>query len=750
VEFVFQWGTAANALTNTTFATPPSGTGTAVIDVSATLSGLAPHTKYFYRVAAAGDHGLGLGTVQSFTTVNRPPVGMNDTFVALPGAPITMNVLLNDSDPDADVVSIKSFTQPPSAAGRISKVGQNLVFTPGSGFATFVGPVAFTYVLQDSLGLVAAAAVSASITQDTMSINPATNAAVLAVATSYTVSVDTGEANTPWRAVETSPFVTLSAPSGSGDGAIQVNVTANLSKNPRTATVLIGGQLHTMTQAGVVAPVLTAPVTVPPAIVSGTFTMPIHTYLPAPKYSAKGLPSGLSVVVNPSTGEASVQGIPNKAGIYPVTIRASNAASNTGNAAASTIAFQIDVQALPTHMVGQHVALVQDNPNFNENRGAVIQFDVLNTGSISGSVRLGLATTAPETAAFKARLLAVPSTPGDPTPPATAQITINRKAPLNPLLLSMTFGTATTLQEDRISGTIEVATEAGSSTAAVGWRNKWSATVPATVQQVSGKPVREIFNTYIEVPGGETGADALPQGDGLVTFTVEPNGTVAWTAAMPDGITLTGKVPLSPSNDFFVWNPMYKRGVLDYVGRMVGTLAITRPEDTVAGTLTWSKAIQMAPGVAPTYNYLDGFNTTRVITGARHQVPTGTVFALLNQVGNAQLNFLYGGSAAAAQATQLSQNFTINPNNTTTFTAATNPAQVKLSINKTLGTFTGSFSLVDNVVRRSNIAIRGVLINAHLGTGFGRGFFVLPQLPTSGTSTAQTPRLSGQLQLLPD
>ncbi len=754
VDIVIQWGLAANALTNTTVAAPATATGTTVVNVSAALTGLSPHTKYFYRVVAAGDHGLGLGTVQNFSTINRIPTGSDDAFFALPGAPMTMNVLGNDSDPDMDALSVKSFTQPAAGVGRVARSGSNLVFTPGTGFASLAGPATFTYVLQDSLGATASAPVTVTITRDTISITPPTNTGLLAAATSYTVSVDTGAASTPWRAVKTAPYVTLSASSGNGDAMIQVNVAANTTKNPRTTTIVIGGETHVLTQAGVVAPVVSTPGMIPPAVVSGSFNLPFHTYLPPATYTANRLPPGVKVVVNPATGEASLQGIPDRAGDYNVTIKATNAASTPGNAAASTISFTIPVRPLPAHMIGNHVAKVPSgNSAFNAGRGALIQFDVTSTGAVSGNIRLGAATTAPETLPFKSRLIVTPVYDPNPIPPATLPITVPRKSPLAPLVINVTLQTAASTGENLISGDVGVQGDMASTTSFNGWRNKWTLAAPATVQVNSAnQPVREIFNTYFEPTAGETSLpEDYPLGDGVITFTLEPAGVVTWVAAMPDGVTATGKFPLSPTNDLFVWMPLYKKAALDYIGRADGTMTITRPADTVTGTISWQKDLQITgPGVAPIYNYLGGFTTTRTVVGGRHQVPTATFFQLPDLAGNAQLNFLYGGIAAANQAAQINQNFKITTANTAVFSAPSNPAAVRVTLNKTLGTFNGTFSLTDGAIKRSNIAFRGVFIDAHLPTGFGRGFFVLPQKPASGTSTATTPRLSGRVELLPD
>lgn len=756
VDIVIQWGMSATTLTNTAVPMPATATGTTVTDFSFNLTSLSPHTKYYYRAAAANDQGLGTGAVLNFTTLNRPPSGMGDSYFALPGAPVAMNVLFNDSDPDLDALSIKSFTQPPAAAGKVTKSGNSLIFTPSAGFGAFVGPATFEYTPQDSLGLAAAAAVTVTINRDTVSLNPTDNLGLQAASTTYPILIDAGNAGTPWKAVETSPFVTLSATGGNGDATINVTVAHNTTKNPRSATIVIGGATHTLTQAGVVSPTLSTPGMVPPAIVSGTFSLPIHTYLPAPVYTVSKAPPGLKLVVNPTTGQAVLQGKPDKHGLFDVTIKAVNAATT----AAATINFQINVRALPDHMIGDHVSLLENDADFNNDIGGTIAFKTQSTGSFSGSVRLGTAKTAPETLPFSGRLDAVATTMPTAVPPATATVSIQRKAPLPPLVLTLHLDNADGAGENIVTGSLQVQGNSATQANHNGWRNKWSSVLPATTlvgPAPANKPLKEYYTVGLTSPGGS----GIPEGTGYTTFTLQPTGSVTWSTTLADGVTVTGTTFLSPTNNrFILWAALYKKATLEYLGMVRGLPQITRPANTVAGSLQWKKTMQASPpGVAPTYSYLGGFDITLAASGALYTPPTGIILGLSPTFPNpnAHLDFQLGGLADSSQHTagNLDQTFVITTANTATFTKANNPCGVTMTINKTLGLFNGFFTLSDTkpagTIKRPNIAYKGVLLpdNAMPVNGRGKGFCNISQLPISGTSTTTTDRLSWPVELRP-
>ena len=78
-------------------------------------------------------------------------------------------------------------------------------------------------------------------------ISPATISATAAAGT-YPITVTS---NTSWTAASNSSWVVVSPTSGSNNGTITVTVAANTATSPRTATIAIGGQTATVTQAAI-------------------------------------------------------------------------------------------------------------------------------------------------------------------------------------------------------------------------------------------------------------------------------------------------------------------------------------------------------------------------------------------------------------------------------------------------------------------------------------------------------------------
>ncbi len=751
----FQWGLSDKLLTNLAEATPPTVTGTTVTPISANLTGLAPHTKYFFRSIAAGKQGLGLGTVLNFTTGNRSPLGKVDTASTTPGSPVTIPVLANDTDPDTDVLGVKSFTQPAPGQGKVTKVGSNIVFTPAAGFAT-TASASFTYVAQDAFGG-ASGATTVIVTRDTINITPtASPDTLLAAKHTYNIAIDTGLADTSWSAVETSPFVSLNKTTGKGDDTLIVTVEANATKSPRTATIVIGGATHTITQPGVVIPVLIKPTPIPPSIVSGDFSLPLQTStpsLPAPKYTLAKNPPGLAVTVNPTTGQASVTGKPDKAGPFTVTVTASNAAGS------STTTFDMTVQPFPTYMIGEHTALVSRNPLFNNNLGGLLTFTTSATGTISGALKLGAAKTKPDTLTFTGRLnLAAPTSPALQTA-AIALVSIARTSPQSPIDLALAVGGAgdTIFAQDSVAATVSVPGEPGNPSipsSASGWHNKWTIAAPATVlKDAKGKPLSEYYTVSITPASSQ---QTVPQGFGYLTFTLQPTGTVAWSMPLADGSLAEGATILSPTNQFIAWYPLYySASSKKYFGVMSGVVTITRPADTVAATLLWTKATPVPADSKPILSYPGGFDTTLTAMGARYTPPTGIVFGLLpNPAPTALIGFAQGGIGSASQAADMNQNFTITTANKTIFEPTNNTTLINVTFDKTKGLFSGTFSLTDTlgsvVSKRSKIPFKGVLLPdaAMPKNSRGKGFFNLPLLDANG-AFATTDRLSGNVTISP-
>ncbi|WP_050529156.1 Ig-like domain-containing protein [Pseudaestuariivita atlantica] len=94
-----------------------------------------------------GNGGTATSTVSiDVTDVNQPPMANDDTGSGATGAPITVPVLANDTDPDGDTLTITSAT---SADGTVVIEGGSIVFTSNAGFT---GPATVVYTIDDGNG----------------------------------------------------------------------------------------------------------------------------------------------------------------------------------------------------------------------------------------------------------------------------------------------------------------------------------------------------------------------------------------------------------------------------------------------------------------------------------------------------------------------------------------------------------------------------------------------------------------------
>lgn len=98
-------------------------------------------------------------TLGARTFLNRGPVAVNDTAAIRRNAAATLiTVLVNDSDPDGDTLSVTSVTQPMN--GAVQNVGNGVIYTPRVGF---VGTDTFTYTNSDGQGGSATATVTITV-----------------------------------------------------------------------------------------------------------------------------------------------------------------------------------------------------------------------------------------------------------------------------------------------------------------------------------------------------------------------------------------------------------------------------------------------------------------------------------------------------------------------------------------------------------------------------------------------------------
>jgi hypothetical protein len=86
---------------------------------------------------------------------NRAPIAANDTAKAR-NTPVLIPVLVNDSDPDGDALSIASVTNP--TAGSVLVQGTKVLFTPPKKWPS--SPIGFSYTISDGHGKTSSATVS--------------------------------------------------------------------------------------------------------------------------------------------------------------------------------------------------------------------------------------------------------------------------------------------------------------------------------------------------------------------------------------------------------------------------------------------------------------------------------------------------------------------------------------------------------------------------------------------------------------
>jgi uncharacterized delta-60 repeat protein len=150
----FEYGTTS-AYGSSVAAVPSPIAGSAGTEVIGVLSNLQPHTKYHYRVTATNRKGTAMGEDATFTTENRKPTVQNDTFHRALGSLGALAVLVNDSDPDNDSLTIAATTN--GAYGVAATDGVTVLYIPSE---SFDGNDSFTYTVDDGFGGMETATVS--------------------------------------------------------------------------------------------------------------------------------------------------------------------------------------------------------------------------------------------------------------------------------------------------------------------------------------------------------------------------------------------------------------------------------------------------------------------------------------------------------------------------------------------------------------------------------------------------------------
>ncbi len=128
--------------------------------VSGTIDPDASQGGPYNVVVTATDTDGGTASVPFEWVVNNPsPVAQDNTIGTNPDTPVTIDVLVDDIDPDGDPLSVDSVTQPANGSVVINPDG-TVTYTPDAGFQ---GTDTFTYTLSDGNGGTDTATVSVQV-----------------------------------------------------------------------------------------------------------------------------------------------------------------------------------------------------------------------------------------------------------------------------------------------------------------------------------------------------------------------------------------------------------------------------------------------------------------------------------------------------------------------------------------------------------------------------------------------------------
>ena len=416
--------------------------------------------------------------------------------------------------------------------------------------------------------------------------------------------------------------------------------------------------------------------------------------------SGGAAPGGVNMATN-----GVLSGIAGTSGTYNFTAQVTDA-SNTSVTKAYTIT--IASVLMPNGTVGKFVGLIDRDPIVNGNLGGRLDMTTTALGAVTGKI-----TQQGKSHSFKGTV-----TPSNGSEPVINITVANGKLP-SLLLAVMLDGTS-----GQLTGTV---TTNGTSAAVNGWRQVYD-------KKINVATALEGYYSFILALSdtNDQGVSSIPQGNGYATFTVAADGSLTVKGKTADGQTFATAGFAGPDGQVAVYQSLYANA-----GSMLGTLALDT--DAITGSLSWLKP------VSKSRTYAAGFGPAPLAALGGYLAPSSSkhvVQGLPNTAASAELLFGDGGIAEAA----------INPDvNAFTFTAANkvvmptgagNPAKATLTINAATGAVSGKLTLVDGKLTR-HVSYQGVITPTVGGGVEAAGYFLLPQIPTAGETSSNSPLLSG-------
>jgi hypothetical protein len=276
-----------------------------------------------------------------------------------------------------------------------------------------------------------------------------------------------------------------------------------------------------------------------------------------------------------------------------------------------------------------------------------------------------------------------------------------------------------------------------------GWRSTWNSTLNPASSRAG------YYSVGIDLAdSGDIGQPNIPQGSGYASFVVASAGTLTVAGKTADGSAISSAGFIGPKGEIAVYSSLYGN-----LGTVHGKWALSEDatggfaDNSIAGTLTWSKP----PTTARAYKA--AFGPINLNASGKYLAPAATGYVVLGlpDVGSASLGFTQGGIGAAAINPDIPLTYTAtNTSVLPTFASGNNPAKTTLTINKSTGLVTGSFTLVDPAPTGTRVvSYSGMIVRPASGTAKARGYFLLPQIPIVGQTITTSPILSGMMQVTP-
>jgi len=469
----------------------------------------------------------------------------------------------------------------------------------------------------------------------------------------------------------------------------------------------------------------------PDGIVSGpvNFRIPLDpTRGEASNFISTNLPAGLKL--NALTGD--ITGKPTAANTYNFTVTAKNAKGG------SPVPATLLVSPLPTGSVRSYVGLLT-RKKVNGNLGGRMTVSIAATGVWTGKLVLGDKTYNFPVGSINASLGVTD---------LVSRVVIARP-PLNPINVDFTIDTLTKRLKD---GSVTSGTD---TCAMIGWGNVWGSAVPDQATAYAGYYTFHTRNSLLQ-------KRPSPTSEGIGSFTVPADGKEFVVAgSLPDGDAFTSSTFLGPQGEVSIHALLPAKGTL--TGHQEIGLGATNAQNSFVNSLpmdlSWSRP---ASTLATATTYKAGFDAKNVgLIGARYTfiVPPSSIqqpaIVLGKAAGpnNANLMFTDANISTVADGP-----LRLIPSKVKFTTPLIGPTLRTMTLDPVTGKFTGNFTLTDThpflsgaplIVRK--VTFQGIIVQLPdqlFGSGGGRGFFLLQQLPQNVIPAPTVlPVLSGSVQL---